>query len=250
MVQQQPQTPLAASHGKAGQTAHCEKTMVLMDLPALILTIYAFQVLEKMGTVSFIGIQLSHYIRLLSFNQAGSRGTGSGSTSGGIPQPVTDYLKNWLLSPEHINNPFPTEEEKERLQAATGLKKKQIQQWFSNNRKRFFSNAISEIREVNGLGEDDLIPHHIAAAAAAEYSTSLESLAAAAPALAVAASQESKVASSELIHPDAVEAAPQVNNAPFMLAPPAFQEDAPIQLAPPAAEPADDGLENIEIVEI
>lgn len=224
--------------------------MVLMDLPALILTIYAFQVLEKMGTVSFIGIQLNHCIRLLSFNQAGSRGTGSGSTSGGIPQPVTDYLKNWLLSPEHINNPFPTEEEKERLQAATGLKKKQIQQWFSNNRKRFFSNAISEIREVNGLGEDDLIPHHIAAAAAAEYSTSLESLAAAAPALAVAASQESKVASSELIHPDAVEAAPQVNNAPFMLAPPAFQEDAPIQLAPPAAEPADDGLENIEIVEI
>lgn len=187
-------------------------------------------VLEKMGT-------------------AGSRGTGSGSTSGGIPQPVTDYLKNWLLSPEHINNPFPTEEEKEQMQAATGLKKKQIQQWFSNNRKRFFSNAISELKEANGLGEDDLIPHHIAAAAAAEYSTSLESLAAAAPALAAAVSQESKVATSELIHPDDFDTAPQVNDAPFQLAPPAFQEDAPCQLAPPA-EPADDGLENIEIVEI
>jgi len=214
------------------------------------LTIYEFQVLEKMGTVSiFTEHQVNHYIRVSTFNQAGSRGTGSGSTSGGIPQPVTDYLKNWLLSPEHINNPFPTEEEKEQMQAATGLKKKQIQQWFSNNRKRFFSNAISELREANGLGEDDLIPHHIAAAAAAEYSTSLESLAAAAPALAAAVSQESKVATSELIHPDDLNTAPQVNDAPFQLAPPAFQEDAPCQLAPPA-EPADDGLENIEIVEI
>ena len=103
---------------------------------------------------------------------------------------------------------------------------------------------------MNGLGEDDPIPHHIAAAAAAEYSTSLETLAAAAPALAAAASQESKVASSELIHPDDVEAAPSANDAPFQLAPPAFQEDSTFQLAPPSAEPADDGLENIEIVEI
>lgn len=46
---------------------------------------------------------------------------------------TTDILKNWLI--KNIDNPYPSDEVKEKLCEMTGLNKKQIQNWFTNTRK-------------------------------------------------------------------------------------------------------------------
>jgi hypothetical protein len=48
---------------------------------------------------------------------------------------TTDILKNWLL--KNIDNPYPSDEVKDKLCEMTGLNKKQIQNWFTNTRKRY-----------------------------------------------------------------------------------------------------------------
>jgi len=47
-------------------------------------------------------------------------------------------LKEWLMSEEHVHNPYPTEAEKKQLMACTGLDKKQLTNWFTNARKRIW----------------------------------------------------------------------------------------------------------------
>jgi len=49
-----------------------------------------------------------------------------------------EYLKNWLMSPEHINHPYPSESEKARMVADTGIEIKRLNNWFVNNRIRFW----------------------------------------------------------------------------------------------------------------
>jgi hypothetical protein len=51
---------------------------------------------------------------------------------------VVEYLKNWLMSPEHINHPYPSESEKARMVADTGIEIKRLNNWFVNNRIRFW----------------------------------------------------------------------------------------------------------------
>lgn len=51
---------------------------------------------------------------------------------------AVEYLKAWLLSPEHIQNPYPTEEQKNQIMADTGIDMKQLTNWFVNNRKRIW----------------------------------------------------------------------------------------------------------------
>lgn len=53
---------------------------------------------------------------------------------GKLPKPVTDLLKTWLL--DHAAHPYPTEDEKRRLCAATGLSISQVSNWFINARRR------------------------------------------------------------------------------------------------------------------
>ncbi|PWN99013.1 hypothetical protein FA09DRAFT_291313, partial [Tilletiopsis washingtonensis] len=48
---------------------------------------------------------------------------------GKLPKAVTDLLKSWLL--EHATHPYPTDEEKRRLCAATGLTMSQVSNWVS-----------------------------------------------------------------------------------------------------------------------
>jgi len=48
---------------------------------------------------------------------------------------TTDRLKQWLL--DHIDHPYPSEEEKISLSSETGLTIKQINYWFTNSRRRF-----------------------------------------------------------------------------------------------------------------
>lgn len=76
-----------------------------------------------------------------------------------------DYLKAWMMSPEHIQNPYPTEDEKAEIMAATGIEKKQLTCWFSNNRKRYWKPKIEKIREQYGLSESDALPAALLATA-------------------------------------------------------------------------------------
>jgi hypothetical protein len=49
---------------------------------------------------------------------------------------TVEYLKNWMMSPDHITHPYPTEQEKAQIMAETGIELKQLTNWFVNNRKR------------------------------------------------------------------------------------------------------------------
>lgn len=51
-----------------------------------------------------------------------------------LPKDQTDILDNWLS--DHLSYPYPTESEKLKLVAATGMTKKQIQDWFARTRQR------------------------------------------------------------------------------------------------------------------
>ena len=57
---------------------------------------------------------------------------------------VVRLLKGWLLSDEHVNNPYPTETEKAELMDATGLSRKQLCNWFVNARKRVLQPRLVE----------------------------------------------------------------------------------------------------------
>jgi len=75
-----------------------------------------------------------------------------------LSNPTIEYLKAWMLSPEHIQNPYPTEEEKVIIMTATGIGKKQLTCWFSNNRKRLWKPKMDKIRKQYGLSEADPLP--------------------------------------------------------------------------------------------
>ena len=45
-------------------------------------------------------------------------------------------LKEWLLSPDHMDNPYPNAHESEMLMSRTGLDRTQLKHWFNNARKR------------------------------------------------------------------------------------------------------------------
>jgi hypothetical protein len=59
-----------------------------------------------------------------------------------LPRSTVDYLKNWMMSPEHITHPYPTEKEKAEIMSATGIELKQLTNWFVNNRKRFWKPRV------------------------------------------------------------------------------------------------------------
>ena len=59
---------------------------------------------------------------------------------------AVEYLKNWMMSPEHVDHPYPTEDEKLRIMSETGIVLKQLTNWFVNNRKRFWKPKVKDIR--------------------------------------------------------------------------------------------------------
>ena len=64
-----------------------------------------------------------------------------------LPPSTIDYLKAWILSPEHIAHPYPTDQEKARIMADTGIEMKQLTNWFVNNRKRFWKPRMEAQRQ-------------------------------------------------------------------------------------------------------
>jgi Homeobox KN domain len=59
-----------------------------------------------------------------------------------LPNETVEYLKAWMMSPEHIAHPYPTESEKAQIMADTGLELKQLTNWFVNNRKRYWKPRV------------------------------------------------------------------------------------------------------------
>jgi len=47
--------------------------------------------------------------------------------------------------PQHIQNPYPTEVEKQQIIEATGIQMKQLTNWFTNNRKRFWKPKMNRM---------------------------------------------------------------------------------------------------------
>lgn len=53
-----------------------------------------------------------------------------------FPKHISRILKNWLI--ENVDNPYPTESEKQKLAENTGLDHTQINNWFINARRRIY----------------------------------------------------------------------------------------------------------------
>jgi Homeobox KN domain len=73
-------------------------------------------------------------------NVSGTKSSTKKSTT--LPNETVEYLKAWMMSPEHIAHPYPTEIEKAKIIQDTGLELKQLTNWFVNNRKRYWKPRI------------------------------------------------------------------------------------------------------------
>ena len=66
-------------------------------------------------------------------------------------------LKQWLLSPEHIDNPYPSPHEMKLLMQRTGLDRNQLKHWFNNARKRILKPMVAK-KKAAGDSSQDLVP--------------------------------------------------------------------------------------------
>lgn len=66
-------------------------------------------------------------------------------------------LKQWLLSPEHIDNPYPSPHEMKLLMQRTGLDRNQLKHWFHNARKRILKPMLAK-KKAAGDSSQDLVP--------------------------------------------------------------------------------------------
>jgi hypothetical protein len=84
--------------------------------------------------------------RRVSLGMTGSTSFSSSSNKGrkssSLPAETVEYLKAWMMSPEHIAHPYPTEQEKAEIMADTGIELKQLTNWFVNNRKRYWKPRV------------------------------------------------------------------------------------------------------------
>mmetsp|Transcript_35789 Transcript_35789/g.76433 ORF Transcript_35789/g.76433 Transcript_35789/m.76433 type:complete len:574 (-) Transcript_35789:127-1848(-) len=53
-----------------------------------------------------------------------------------------EYLRAWMLSPEHCDHPYPTAVEKATIMGDTGIGYTELNNWFVNNRKRFWKEQV------------------------------------------------------------------------------------------------------------
>lgn len=67
-----------------------------------------------------------------------------------LPKETIQILNSWLLN--HLNNPYPTSQEKRELLIKTGLTKIQLSNWFINVRRRkIFSDYYNLAKQQNGV---------------------------------------------------------------------------------------------------
>ena len=81
-----------------------------------------------------------------SITSPGVKSQGRGRTNS-LASTVVDYLKAWIMSPEHINHPYPTEKEKAEILDDTGIDLKRLNNWFVNNRIRYWKPKMDAIQK-------------------------------------------------------------------------------------------------------
>ncbi|KAJ5977108.1 hypothetical protein N7501_000450 [Penicillium viridicatum] len=59
---------------------------------------------------------------------------------GDLPKPVTDILRDWFH--QNLDDPYPSEEEKQMLMTRTGLSLSQVSNWFINARRRLLRDQM------------------------------------------------------------------------------------------------------------
>lgn len=64
----------------------------------------------------------------------GEQGAKKGAAAARLPRAATKILKDWIV--QHIDHPYPSDEEKEALKEQTGLSIGQICNWMANTRRR------------------------------------------------------------------------------------------------------------------
>ena len=74
-----------------------------------------------------------------------------------MPDEAVDILNDWF--DDHVNNPYPAMEEKERLAKQGNITVKQVNAWFSNRRNRSQNTKPKRIQrrmenEINGLFQE------------------------------------------------------------------------------------------------
>ncbi|EED14961.1 homeobox transcription factor, putative [Talaromyces stipitatus ATCC 10500] len=67
---------------------------------------------------------------------------------GNLPKNVTDVLRAWFH--EHLDHPYPTEEDKQRFMNETNLTMSQISNWFINARRRQLPALRNQLRNSDG----------------------------------------------------------------------------------------------------
>lgn len=92
-----------------------------------------------------------------------------------LPSETVEYLKAWMMSPEHIAHPYPTEQEKAQIMADTGIELKQLTNWFVNNRKRYWKPRVEA--RLHQQGQTETSPSRNAKLVKADSSNSISQLA-------------------------------------------------------------------------
>jgi len=110
-----------------------------------------------------LGVGVGTIFGIASGKVDGSRSSSSSSSSTttttkrkttSLPNETVEYLKAWMMSPEHIAHPYPTEGEKAKIMEDTGIEMKQLTNWFVNNRKRFWKPRVeARMREQKILSK-------------------------------------------------------------------------------------------------
>mmetsp|Transcript_16900 Transcript_16900/g.22114 ORF Transcript_16900/g.22114 Transcript_16900/m.22114 type:complete len:306 (-) Transcript_16900:167-1084(-) len=71
------------------------------------------------------------------------------------PQKVTKVLVEWLTNPSNVDHPYPSVEDQQELMEKTKLTKKQLQNWFTNARKRRLASRVLNQGKRSSQGEVD-----------------------------------------------------------------------------------------------
>lgn len=64
----------------------------------------------------------------------GEQGSKKGAAAARFPRAAVRVLKEWIV--QHIDHPYPSDEDKEALKEQTGLSVSQISNWMANTRRR------------------------------------------------------------------------------------------------------------------